>query len=313
MKIYRFRSAEQTLRIFSSFQMRLSNPLYFNDKSEFWLDIDTKKFAAKWKLRAILPVMEQHENDPELRKLHTREEWDAMEHDYNCDTEDFRGTQAGFLAHVDSSMESVAESSRSEWRSEVSLRFRILSFCRQPNSDRLWAHYADTHKGAALCFDTDSMSLPSEWEFQPVKYQDHAPVVSFQDFDDRKRRDEHLRKTLSIKHTQWADEDEVRLIAHGGPLDLDGGLFPKFETEMLDVSSGLEKVIFGLDTEYDFREEVLSRVAKLNEQRQNKIEVLDCYKKTHSVMTIGPFNHSRHGALKCQEALKIKKPKQSVT
>ncbi len=93
-------------------------------------------------------------------------------------------------------------------------KVRILSLSEKNDDILMWSHYADSHKGICLEFDTSPASFLND--AQPVTYDDTFPALNLLDIV----VDEDLRKTapwLLTKARQWEYEREWRV------LDFDGG------------------------------------------------------------------------------------------
>lgn len=130
-------------------------------------------------------------------------------------------------------------------------RYRVYCLCPDVNSIRMWAHYADNHKGICLEFNVPNEIICGALE---VQYYDEFPMTR-QYSDDI---DENLLPLL-VKSKAWKDENEYRLIAqeagnatphetlltHGGHLKLHEG--------------ALQSVIVGCQGPYDTVKELVAK------------------------------------------------------
>ena len=70
----------------------------------------------------------------------------------------------------------------------------------------MWSHYADSHKGFCIGFDTEKIVKQAFGQFMKVKYSDEIPYISI--FDDDKGL---MNKLIYIKSKAWDYEDEYRI------------------------------------------------------------------------------------------------------
>lgn len=83
---------------------------------------------------------------------------------------------------------------------------RVSCFSANPGNVTMWAHYADSHKGACLTFN--AMELIKRFRsIYPVEYVNDFPKVSF-----IKNHNEAVNRIISTKSTHWAYEKEYRII-----------------------------------------------------------------------------------------------------
>lgn len=85
---------------------------------------------------------------------------------------------------------------------------KVGLFClsESPNHPLMWSHYADGARGACIEFDANlGMFLAA----QQVHYSDQEPVINRL----TDSHDEILKKSMFIKGTHWAYEQEWRIVA----------------------------------------------------------------------------------------------------
>ena len=102
---------------------------------------------------------------------------------------------------------------------EVISRTGVLSLGSDPRVVLMWSHYAASHTGVALAFNTNSPILAGA---EPVRYERDRPVIRF-----FKEQDTMIAKALFTKADYWAYENEWRVLSRNyighqlfGPRDL---------------------------------------------------------------------------------------------
>jgi hypothetical protein len=91
---------------------------------------------------------------------------------------------------------------------EVADYLGVLSLTSKPDSVLMWSHYANSHKGFCLEFDTSAEPFASA---RKVQYRETR-----HSFDVDARPEETATNFLLAKHKDWEYEDEWRLIAEKG-------------------------------------------------------------------------------------------------
>jgi len=81
---------------------------------------------------------------------------------------------------------------------------RISSFTTQKNNLLFWSHYADSHKG--FCVEYDSTVLPISYAFK-VQYKDDYPKATYPSPNNAR-----MFKPALIKSKAWEYEEEFRII-----------------------------------------------------------------------------------------------------
>jgi hypothetical protein len=116
-------------------------------------------------------------------------------------------------------MEKYMDDFRMVWR-ELVPGMRILCFSEDPASTTMWAHYAASHTGVVLQFES-SDERDSTWLLaQPVIYQTTKPTLpnalewtrAFMGEIDL-NWDEVLREYHFVKHADWSYEREHRVVS----------------------------------------------------------------------------------------------------
>lgn len=105
------------------------------------------------------------------------------------------------------------------WRNYLAEKFGFLTFSRNWHNNLMWSHYADKHKGVCLGFDLVDENIGN------VIYTSTRVKI---DLRNLKRDEPSLQSVLQVlsgKFTDWAYEDEVRVIYNLGEPDPRTGLF----------------------------------------------------------------------------------------
>lgn len=90
---------------------------------------------------------------------------------------------------------------------ELNKRFGVLSLTPHFNKYLMWSHYAQSHKGFCVEFDTRLLVESVAGHFQKVEYADDIPYFSIMD----KLEDQLMTKLLYTKSKDWRYEDEYRM------------------------------------------------------------------------------------------------------
>lgn len=86
----------------------------------------------------------------------------------------------------------------------------VLCFTDSPSNMLMWSHYADSHKGICLEFDTEKNELtPNVFDkIYQVEYTKSYPKINFI----TEEKSEFYRKVYSTKYSDWKYEHEYRAI-----------------------------------------------------------------------------------------------------
>ena len=87
--------------------------------------------------------------------------------------------------------------------------YRVYCMATRPDNFLMWAHYAQSHSGVCLGFDTHSEIFCSALR---VSYLASYPMIDFSSKDESKL----LHDTLLVKSEHWSYEKEFRVIAKEG-------------------------------------------------------------------------------------------------
>jgi len=122
---------------------------------------------------------------------------------------------------------------------------------------RMWAQYAQNHKGVCILFDKEKLILKADQQEKllhagDVIYHEKLPIPTFslEEDDFKKNYQENYQEkifqylktlpyeTIFAKTNDWGDEDEFRIAAYS----------KAEETEFIDIENCISQIILGLET-----------------------------------------------------------------
>lgn len=124
----------------------------------------------------------------------------------------------------------------------------LICASANPRSNRMWAYYAEAHKGICIGYDT------SQHPFFLAKSVSYGnPEKSFDLMQVLKDDSYQLKDLLSCrKATEWAFEEEYRI-----PI----GPMPEDKTRLLPVSQGaIIEIRFGVNVDKEYRKQIIEVV-----------------------------------------------------
>lgn len=94
----------------------------------------------------------------------------------------------------------------------------IFSLSRIPNNQLLWAHYAHSHQGFCIGYETDILikSKPYGLNFLDVVYSQEVPKITEIDIVNLVQTGDIyllIKKMIGTKSQEWSYEQEIRIIA----------------------------------------------------------------------------------------------------
>lgn len=90
---------------------------------------------------------------------------------------------------------------------ELNIRFGILSLTLHPKNYLMWSHYAQSHQGFCVEFDTRLLVESIAGHYQKVIYDNEIPYFSILDL----LEEGLMTKLLYTKSKDWEYEDEYRI------------------------------------------------------------------------------------------------------
>ena len=91
--------------------------------------------------------------------------------------------------------------------------YRIFCLTTKPTSLLMWAHYADKHRGLCLEFDATAEKI---WGARRVVYADRFLSTSAETIANSEKL---VELSLLTKSTEWAYEEEYRVLGRDGKVD----------------------------------------------------------------------------------------------
>jgi Protein of unknown function (DUF2971) len=149
-----------------------------------------------------------------------------------------------YLDHPCELRSDLANASAEMW-AQMDRRYRIYCLSARPDSQLMWGHYADHHRGVCLEFDvrTPDFSLAIQ-----VDYNASYPNFSLADDNDL--------SPFHTKSSDWAYEQEYRLIAQEESEALRPGTLMTHDGFFQFSECALVSVIIGASASDDTRREV---------------------------------------------------------
>lgn len=125
----------------------------------------------------------------------------------------------------------------------------VTCFSRNNSNLLMWSHYANSHKG--ICLEFDSTLEPFSKSFEVI-YDSNIPVIESDLLFQEEHSLESFRKLLSFKSKDWEHEEELRLLHQEKNKKF---VYPRF---------ALKAIYFGLKTNQTDLEIVCSLVKTHN-------------------------------------------------
>jgi hypothetical protein len=116
-------------------------------------------------------------------------------------------TRDDFLtAMADPSQVASSQDQMQAFNDRIAERFGVCCFSASPTVAKMWAHYADSHRG--ICVEIDTLALPTgnRGKIFKVRYSAVRPVVSVGYSFERSR------EIVTTKSEDWAEEQEWRAL-----------------------------------------------------------------------------------------------------
>lgn len=113
------------------------------------------------------------------------------------------------LTTIKHNIENTIIKSLREARKNQFSKVGVTCFSRNNSNLLMWSHYADSHKG--ICLEFDSTLEPFSKSFE-VMYDSNIPIIESDLLFEEEHSFESLRKLLSFKSKDWEHEEELRLL-----------------------------------------------------------------------------------------------------
>ena len=95
-----------------------------------------------------------------------------------------------------------------EIRKESFSKIGVSCFSKNNSNLLMWSHYADSHRG--MCLEFDSQVLPFS-KCNEVTYKSKIPSISMDSLLNEDLDSEFIKKLLSFKSIDWKHEEELRI------------------------------------------------------------------------------------------------------
>jgi hypothetical protein len=190
--LYKYRSWENPKhkRILSESELFFPSPQRFNDPYDCGLPYrpdpeDKDIIKIKNKLEELAPrQFPRIANDPK-----------AMEEEV-----------ARQLFYIQQDPETYFRDNYGFKKEDLSAIYGVLSLTPHPGNFLMWSHYADSHRGFAVGFDSQKLITQNFGTFKKVDYENEIPIVSALDM-----QMPLMYKLIYTKAKVWQYEDEYRI------------------------------------------------------------------------------------------------------
>jgi hypothetical protein len=229
LQLYKYRAINDRLfRFLERPEHYFASPSSFNDPYEFDLDaLELPGESSADRARAFVSSVTRNLKKVQFRQMQESVRWQDLEQKERTSMVARNAIQlydrrarilAGTLAALPSSPDAISDTDLQEvWR-HLKLRlmetYGVLSLSASPSNMLMWSHYADSHKGVCLQFDTSITPVPGwkRYEYRPVQYRQSRGVdVLAHDID------ECIQQLIFSKGSDWSYEEEHRLVTLRGP------------------------------------------------------------------------------------------------
>jgi len=173
------------------------------------------------------------------------------------------------MAQADLAASAIIPTTNKEIRAalvdNLASRIGVICFSHSENQPLMWAHYADSHRGAMIVFDPKSASLTRKAKprgrmgfLSDVNYCATRPTINYQTLTDI-----DLFQTYTLtKSEEWAYEKECRLVLELAEADsaIKNGAS---EIHLLSIEpAAVRSIVFGCNTSLQSRDELVRTMRK---------------------------------------------------
>lgn len=163
--IFKFASPER-LDIILNQSIAFTPPNRFNDLFDVCPEVKPVTDAAFLRKRAKKAEREFLRSLPRSQRPKSKKERLRI----------FKKLRTGAVAHFQEQAHSFAANLEAQLQDEISKVFGILCLAEVRDEDLMWAHYADSHRGFVIEFDTAHPSFQSLGNPAKVEYLPHRPI-----------------------------------------------------------------------------------------------------------------------------------------
>lgn len=148
--------------------------------------------------------------------------------------------------------------------------FVILSLTKKNNNGLMWAHYADSHKGYVIGFDSEnSFFQPGNGKaidgLRDVIYSSDRAIVPRTGLNPLSRDELALfnEQFFFTKSSDWGYEEEVRILAHPAAADDSSKEFAGYKVCLFNFPrDSVREIILGCKMQSDMRDKLVENVRK---------------------------------------------------
>ncbi|WP_298248416.1 DUF2971 domain-containing protein [uncultured Christiangramia sp.] len=229
------------LRNLQKNQIYFNNPLKFNDPfdtfhpakiteitNEKFVDLYCRTTKRNFDKRKLLGILENNVSkkdfydfcDKHLDYLFDfknpnnnqvlRSKDDFLEHikSQEGSKQEFIENIGSFFLQIKLHLQKTIQETLDKVRQESFSKIGVTCFSKNNSNLLMWSHYADSHQG--FCLEFDSKIEPFSKHFEVI-YRSEIPNVISDLLFDEENDTESIRKLLSYKSLDWKHEEEIRI------------------------------------------------------------------------------------------------------
>lgn len=223
-------------------QIYFNNPLNFNDPFDTFHPAEIKDLSDKKLIELYCRFKNSPFNEKALEKILNKEvskdeffkfcklNVDFLVNPKDVTNENVTQTKKDFLENLESDLTESEEMFQANLdalikvfkdrvqrtikesikviRDEKFKKIGISCFSRNNKNLLMWSHYADSHRG--FCLEFDSKHEPFSKAFSVI-YQSDIPVLNTDLLFNEYENEEAIKKLLSFKSKNWSHEEELRI------------------------------------------------------------------------------------------------------
>lgn len=131
-----------------------------------------------------------------------------------------------------------------KWKKDIEEKYGICSFTKNKNNLLMWSHYASSHNGFVVGFDSEIISNHISGCIGPVNYSSKFPEIEIQE-----NIEFEILKLLYTKSTAWEYEEEIRITKFGS------------SNKIINIpKESIKEIILGCNLKPQAKEEVINFV-----------------------------------------------------
>lgn len=121
---------------------------------------------------------------------------------------DFLENIGGVFSEIKSRLQETIKDTLYKIRQESFSKIGVSCFSKNNSNLLMWSHYADSHQG--FCLEFDSNIEPFNKTFEVI-YKNEIPNINSDLLFNEKEEGESIKKLLSFKSIDWEHEEELRI------------------------------------------------------------------------------------------------------